>query len=849
MNLTEVKKSLERQFDRELSQGSKRNIVFWYDEEGVFADSIDTLALDNVKLVKLFDNNMFAVKLYIEETDRENNLLVYSPLPHPANRENWLTDTIKYSQTFSTDETSLILLNYKIDNALRSVVAKYKLFFRSNERSKKFEGFGLAPYSEPKIDLGVLSVLCKLPAPNLDNVVRVLLTEMARGENTVYESIAKLGNLDAFWSLVNKFYGYSFKEQSLDKLAIMLLCSHFSHGINGKMPKEWQVYVSENSNCYVFADNFMKNNQVWDDYNFVANFVADKLALSDRADKWTIDEIADCDTFEDFDRSIISRITNNITQNAGEYGHYRKILNSRKNRRYYPQFETEYETLLHACEYLELTVNYKTLPGTTTATLFDGYVKNLYKLDSCYRHFIFSYDRLDDNSDWNALFDMVENSYTNWYLNELSMKWCTLWDDEETWRLPGVTSQQGFYDKYARRFVADNERLIVIISDGLRYESAVELNNILNREQKGASELDVMLGVIPSYTALGMASLLPHKQLDITEKADFEIQGISTEGTDNRGKILRLVKNESIAIQYDDVMELSKQKKLSEKFMGMKLIYIYHNSIDARGDNAPTENEVFEATDKTFKDLSGLVRKLRNEVSAINIIITADHGYIYRRTPLAEHDKTPKQELAGVKSKRRFILAKENIEKQGTQNFSMDYLTKNHNGMYAVLPRITNCFKVQGSGTRYVHGGTALQEVVIPVIRFKSDKNLTRSMSAKKVSLGLTNLSRKITSVITHFTFFQNEPVDEKHLPLRVTAYFADEKGNRISNENIIIAESTSKKPEERTYKEKFTLKDMAYDKGATYYLILKDEDELVNTELEKIPFVIDLVFGGSIRF
>jgi len=855
MNLTEVKKSLERQFDRELAQGSKRNIVFWYDEEGVFAESIDSLAgdgslaLENVKLVKLYANNMFAVKLYIEETDRESNLLVYSPLPRPDNRENWLTDTIKYSQTFSTDETSLILLNFKIDNALRSVVAKYKLFFRSNERSRKFEGYALAPYTEPKIDLGVLSVLCKLPAPNLDNVVRVLLTEMARGESAVYESIAKFGNLDAFWNLVSKFYGYGFNEQSLEKLAILLLCSHFSHGINGKMPDEWKIYVSDNSNCYVFVDNFMKNSEFVEDYNALADFVAEKLGLKDRAAKWTIDEIVDCDTFEDFDRSIISRITDNITQNAGEYGHYRKVLNSRKNRRYYGQFETEYETLLHACEYLELAVNYKELPGTSSSSLFDSYVKNLYKLDSSYRHFIFAYDRLDDSNDFNALFDMVENSYTNWYQSELSMKWCALWDDEEKWQLPGVTSQQGFYDKYARRFVSDNERLIVIISDGLRYESAVELNNNLNREQKGTSELDVMLGVIPSYTALGMAALLPHKQLIITDKAEFEIEGISTEGTDNKGRILRLVKKEAIAIQYDDVMELSKQKRLSETFMGMKLIYIYHNTIDARGDNAPTENEVFDATDKTFKELSGLVRKLRNEVSAINIIITADHGYIYRRTPLAERDKTPKEDMAGIKSKRRFILAKENIEKQGTQNFAMDYLTKNHNGFYAVLPRITNCFKVQGAGTRYVHGGTALQEIVIPVIRFKSDKNLNRSMSAKKVSLGLTNLSRKITSVITHFTFFQNEPVDDKHLPLRVTAYFADEKGNRISNENIIIAESASKKPEERTYKEKFTLKDMAYDKGAAYYLILKDEDELVNAELERIPFVIDLVFGGSIRF
>ena len=848
MNLTEVKKSLERQFERELAQGSKRNIVFWYDEDGVFTESIDALALENVKLIKLCDNNMFAVKLYIEETDRESNLLVYSPLPRPSNRENWLTDTIKYSQTFSTDEASLILLNLKIDNALRNAVAKYTLFFRNNDRSKRFESYGLAPYSEPKIDLGVLSVLCKLPAPSLDNVVRALLTEMAQGESAIYDSVAKFGNLDAFWSLVNKYYGYSIKEQSLEELAILLLVSHFSHGINGKLPNEWQAYVSDNSNCYVFVDNFMKNSQLWEDYNALSSLVADKIGLSERAGRWTIDEIADCDTFEELDKSIRGRITTNITQNAGEYGHYRKILNSRKNRRYYQQFETEYDVLLNACEYLELTVNFNDLPGTSIYSLFDSYTKNLYKLDSSYRHFIFSYDRLDDNSEYNGLFDMVENSYTNWFLNELAMKWCALWDDEEKWQLPGITSQQGFYDKYVRRFVHDNERLIVIISDGLRYESAAELNNILNREQKGTSKLDVMLGVIPSYTALGMAALLPHKQIDVTDKADFEISGVSTEGTDNRSKILRKSKNESIAIQYDDLILLKKQQ-LSEKLAGMKLIYIYHNTIDARGDNAGTENEVFDATDKAFKELSGLVRKLRNEVSAINMLITSDHGYIYRRTPLAERDKTPREDMAGIKAKRRFILAKENIEKQGTQNFSMDYLTNNSNVMYAILPRITNCFKVQGAGTRYVHGGTTLQEIVIPVIRFKSDKNLSRSMSATKVSLGLTNLSRKITSVITHFTFFQNVPVDEKHLPLRVAAYFVDEAGNRISNENIIIAESRSKNPEERTYKEKFTLKDMAYDKSTTYYFILKDEDELVGSEIDKIPFVIDLVFGGSIRF
>ena len=124
MNLIEVKKSLESQFARELPQGAKRQIVFWYDDEGVFADAIDTLVLDNVKIIKVDNTTMFAAKLYIEDTDKKSNLLVYSPHSRPDNRDNWLTDTIKYSQTFSTDITSLNMLNLGIEVALRGVVDK-----------------------------------------------------------------------------------------------------------------------------------------------------------------------------------------------------------------------------------------------------------------------------------------------------------------------------------------------------------------------------------------------------------------------------------------------------------------------------------------------------------------------------------------------------------------------------------------------------------------------------------------------------------------------------------------------------------------------------------------------------
>jgi len=593
----------------------------------------------------------------------------------------------------------------------------------------------------------------------------------------------------------------------------------------------------------------MKNNQLWHDYNAVAAFVSVKLGLSDVLVSWTIDEIADCDTFLEFDSHLINRIRENITLNSGEYGYYRKIINSRRNYRHYKDFSVEYSTLLYSCEYLDLAVVHKDLQGISTIELFNNYVKEYHKLDSAYRHFIASYDGLTDTSEYNNLFDMVENSYTNRFLSDLSMKWNSLWDGVENWTLLGVTSQQDFFQRFAR----NDERVVVIISDGLRYESAVELNTKINREFKGESELETMFGVIPSYTALGMASLLPRKvgtPIVIKNNVTYEISDISTEGTENRSKILGLVKKESMAITYEEIQRMSRHE-MNEKFVGegIKLIYVYHNAIDAEGDNAKTEDKVFKATNEAFKEICGLIRRFSNEVNAINFVITADHGFIYRRTKLEEHDKTPKADTTALKSNRRFMLAKEDVGQQGTQSFPMNYLTKSHNEIMAILPRGSNCFKIQGSGSRYVHGGSSLQEVVIPVITFKNGKNIKSAKSAKKISIGVTSISTKVTSIITHLTFFQSEPVDDKHKPLRVTVYFEDEDGNRISNENVIIADSTSLEPRDREYKEKFTLKNMTYDKGKKYYLVMIDDEETVSKEIGRIPYIIDLMYGGGLQF
>ena len=63
------------------------------------------------------------------------------------------------------------------------------------------------------------------------------------------------------------------------------------------------------------------------------------------------------------------------------------------------------------------------------------------------------------------------------------------------------------------KLVRDDKKAVVIISDAMRYEVAEELGSRIRQEDRFDAELEAMLGVLPSYTQLGMAALLPHRTL------------------------------------------------------------------------------------------------------------------------------------------------------------------------------------------------------------------------------------------------------------------------------------------------------------------------------------------------
>ncbi|AOY75379.1 BREX-1 system phosphatase PglZ type A [Clostridium formicaceticum] len=851
MNLAEIKKILEENLNKESSDGRLRNIIFWYDEECEFAEDINDLQLENTKVLHLDGNNSFYIKHLLEKEDTESNYLIYSPNSKPMARENWLLDIEKYSQEFSTDKATVIMRDLGVkDETLRGVFKKYIRFFGNKERYKKFASYSMGEFTEEKVNVAILSTLCKLSVADFELVVKTILMEAAKGENKYIEEIVKFGDIDTFWNLVEKKYGYHLEEKSLEQLSIMFLITNLSYNLEAKMPNTWEKFISpKKADAIVFTNHFMSHSVDHEMFDVLANQTERKLNLKEYLSKWDIEDYILCDTFKAFDEEIITWLITNLVGNIGEFEKYRKVINRRRTTHWFNKLNNEYESIYYAMEILRLEQELqKTIKGSSAYEIMENYTKNYYLFDYFYRKFYLSYDKVDNKDVFYKLVEVIENTYTHWYLEELSIKWSSMIEDEliDDIRINGLVKQQEFYNQYIYPHMRNEERVFVIISDALRYEAAKEFMDILNKERRGKAELSFMQGVVPSYTKLGMATLLPHKKIEINDKAEVIVDGINSMGTENRQKILSKYSTDVVAISYNDMKDM-KRPEYKENFDGKKLVYIYHNVIDAIGDKAATERDVFEAVEKTFEDLNTLIKNLVNNVSATNIYITADHGFIYRRSSLQEYDKISKADVKAIDEGRRFILAEEKKDEQGILTIPMNYLLGEDAKLNAIIPKGVTRFKVQGAGANYVHGGAALQEIVIPVVKFKNIRK--DEFKSSKVEVKLTNISRKITNRITYLEFFQTEKVEDKKIPMTLKLYFEDDEGNRISNENIIIADSRSSKPEDRTFREKFTLKDQPYDKGQKYYLVMEDDEESVEKIYDRVPFMIDLAIVNDFGF
>lgn len=855
-----IEQSLKDRFAAPLPENYKRRIIFWQDPDGEFAGQVDELCLDGVKILKLTDKNNFAAKMLLSETDLDSNYLVYNPCVYSDIRDNWLLDIELYSEEFRADLLSIRMqeLNMPSTAPMRKAMKAYSKFFDNKERVAKLSAFKSNYNNVGQLHINIMAVLAGTGANTAPGVIKaILLSGLDVESNEAITNIKKFGNESVLWDLINRYTGYVYAEAaSLISLAGHILLTALSVTMKSSCLNGLDKLISEvhQQLCYDLVNEWMHSEDD-DELYEIAREVEDQLQLVKRFDNLDVEELLNSECFPCINECILRKYMTEISDNVIKADDIVKAVEKRRTLKWYKRVRYYFDGLLQVAQMQQF---YQSNIGGFHIADYDKlwkeYCGNYCKMDHFYRQFHASFGRsLKESSTvledlYKNVADYVEKLYKNWYLSTLGAQWTSLVCDELTkdTKLPNIQNQADFYKNYVKPIVETGSRVYVIISDALRYEVGVELTRGLLKETKGTAKISAMQSVFPSTTKFGMAALLPHANLQLTDDIKVLCDGESTEGTASREKILDSIHPGNVVITYKVLLAM-KQAERREKVKNAQVVYIYHNTIDAAGDKVTTEDQVFDACEQAVTEIKNLVRLITNDMSGTNIIITSDHGFLYSYKPLDESDKAEKSFVSGhiIELDRRYVIADGDCTADHMLRLPMTHLSSNLVG-FTPLDNIR--MKKQGGGMNYVHGGISLQESVVPVIEFKNIRSTSKKfVDVKKAELQLISQSRKVSNSIFSLDFYQKEAVSGKVAAATYEIYMADASGKAVSDKKTVIADKTSNNGSDRVFRTRFTLKSVEFKKTDTYYLTVVEKG--TTNVVDRVEFTIDIAFVNDFDF
>ena len=839
-----LKDTLKGAFSRDTERKRTRKIIFWYDSKQEYQDFINELELEDTEIIK-YDNNSFWIRYHIEKEELNKNIIIYLPFERKKGIDNDLLDleTSNSDLLFNPDSTTMRLKNLGLTEDCRNVIKKYAKFFGNKKRETEFKNFDIDEKNTDNIDLIITAILLNIKSINEDEILKEIVKYYFEDEKK-YEELFKFGNEEFILSLFNDTFGVNVNSyEELQEVYKSLVFTYFATSLKDiKKVSRYSKYLltKKTTNVYVFINSLMRDKTTKEYFEKIAQDIEEEFGIEELIKSMDIEEYNLSDAFKVIDKYVIKYLVDKLFNGIGEYDIYKNYIDDRENKYWFDKLENEYNLLKVSIAFFE---KIKELENAIKIVDIDKFAKdyadNFSEVDTLYRKMYFYFDSIEDKDVFINLKNKIENIYINDFMTELSIKWSDMIENLTKYDSNRITLQKDFYKNYIKPFNDKKDRIVVIVSDAFRYECAKELNNRL-KVFASKSDIGYMQGLVPSYTKLGMAALLPNKELSrVQDSDDILVDGLSSSSIKDRELLLQNENPDSIAVKYDDLYDMTKLewKKL---FSGKKVVYIYHDTVDNAGEH--NENTIFTACDKAITELEKLVRDLHTTFSGINAFITADHGFFYKRGKVESYEKTNKTSNA-TKQKTRYSYSDSVSEEEGILSINLDYIFGQDSG-YVNIPKGNIIYARQGTGINYVHGGILPQEIIIPVIDFKSTRT---SDTSKKVGITYSGLSTKITNAITYLEFLQDNNVDDNNKPCRYLVHFEDENGNRISDECTIVANYENTEVKDRFFKEKFVFKNISYDKEKAYYLVIIDEE--TGIEVQKIKFYIDIAIVNNFDF
>ena len=523
MDLQNIQDQLNTEFAK-----SETRIIFWFDDKGEYEDEVSELQLGDVKLHILDGTNWLYSKYLLNEEDKESKYLVYAAFAKPSDAENPLADMYYYSTPYYTDRVSQMSQEIGIDNRFKEHLSQYANFWKNKHRIEKFKELGIDHYNAQTIDIGLIAVLTDVKTPNFEEVVKQLML----GDNEKYfKALDDNGLTDKFWELCEKFFGYKSEKPNIDDLSACMILTYASSTLKATVPEAMRTYILKKRNdVVVFIRNIMDNVNYQDAYDKLVERIDKSLRFVTRIQdglkkdvekkKDSFLQLADifaCDAFAGLDDIIIDwaleQLNDEILDAQIDGLNIAQVADQRMSKAYHysERYKNEYTTIKYA--YLMMKSVSLMEFSSDIKTLVTNYQKESYLIDSYYRWFYYAYDQIEDNSKFSDVRQRVENIYANTYLQKITPKWNENFTNEEM-NATDLPKQEDFYKHYLRGYDG-KQRIIVIISDAFRYECARELFGKLELDEKCTPKMECMLSCLPSVTSVGMASLLPHKEMQV----------------------------------------------------------------------------------------------------------------------------------------------------------------------------------------------------------------------------------------------------------------------------------------------------------------------------------------------
>lgn len=764
----------------------RHRLVFWYDPAGEWRSTYDEFAADGVEKLVVGDNE-FATKVRILDGGGggKRRFLVYAPSARPRDEDNWLLDLVMQGHEFRADRASLAVQEVGLPYEFRALAEEHAGFFRDAKRVQALRDL-VAPDDEaPELRLKMMAVLAKTQV-ELEELMLELLQRT--GGNEMFDPVAELfagANLvDAFWREVSQLFGYSAEMPTLADFVTRLF-----RGVN---PLDSEVNPQAHS--LVFLQRWKDSQKHNPSFRHWSARLERDLHVASRLEPLEDAAIlGGADAFEIFERFVIHRLCRDF-EAGRDAADLREAIQHRRASFWQPAHEHGYQAIAAAVELRELLVTAE-LAMDSVDTGLERYRASWWRIDRAYRRFFFHTRQYGQVNVMEGMLEWVGGHYLNNFLAPLADRWSDHVRRMESWDCTALPAQRTFFRQFVKPFLAKGQKVFVIVSDALRYEAAADFAERLKSENRFTTEIGAMFGSLPSYTQFGMASLLPGNEWTVDPTSSLvNLDGRSCTGTEARNEILkRALNGRGTAVQAEVFLEMNTKTDGRALMREHDVIYIFHNTIDKTGDSPTTEAKTTDAVEQALQELVALVKKVAN-VNGNNMLVTADHGFLFQQEPLDKGDAATLPEASEWTNRnRRFAIGRGITAAPGVKVFAAEQLGLPGDWACA-FPMSLGRFPLKGSGKRYVHGGFSLQEVVIPVVHI----NKSRADDTGRIEVEIIRMPSKLTTGQVSLSLYQDRPVTAKVLPRHLKIGVFSPDGKALSEIKAQAFDSADDEPRKR---------------------------------------------------